>query len=55
MNTRTNRHPAAINTLFWAALIGLLIQAGLIFILPATTHSPEAENIGLHLFNFLTF
>jgi hypothetical protein len=55
MNTKTTHHAAAIKTLLWAALIGVLIQAGLILILPATKHSPEAENVGLHLFNFLTF
>ena len=57
MNTTTNNRFAAVNTLVWATFIALIIQAGVILMLPQTniSHSGNVENLnmGLPLFNFL--
>jgi len=57
MYTRNNHRPAPINTLLWAALIGLLIQVALVFILQpiGVTNSTSTESMGPHLFNILNF
>jgi len=57
MNTKNNQVSGTISLLFWAALLGLLIQAAVIFILPQANVAcgDDTENlyIGLHLFNLI--
>ena len=54
MSLEASRYSAAINLLFWAVLVGLLMQAGALFLLRQANagHASDTETIN-HLFNFI--